>query len=75
MDKKKQNISKEEIVAEYLTGTMSYRGSEAKYGVLSRSICDWVMEYLSRKPSWKEKKRRKLEKEATAHRNQNFQEM
>jgi hypothetical protein len=29
--------------------------------VPSRSICDWVMEYQGRKPSWKEKKRRKLE--------------
>ena len=63
MDKKKENISKEAIVAEYLTGSISYRGLEAKYGVPSRSICDWVLEYQGRKPSWKEKKRRKLEKE------------
>jgi len=63
MDKKKENTSKEAIVAEYLTGSISYRGLEAKYGVPSRSICDWVMEYQGRKPSWKEKKRRKLEKE------------
>ena len=63
MDKKKENISKEAIVAEYLTGTISYRGLEAKYGIPSRSICDWVLEYQGRKPSWKEKKRRKLEKE------------
>ena len=61
MDKKKENISKEAIVAEYLTGTITYRALEAKYGVPSRSICDWVMEYRGRKPSWKEKKRRKLE--------------
>ena len=63
MDKKKENTSKEAIVVEYLTGSISYRGLEAKYGVPSRSICDWVMEYQGRKPSWKEKKRRKLEKE------------
>ena len=63
MDKKKENISKEAIVAEYLTGTITYRALEAKYGVPSRSICDWVMEYQGRKPSWKEKKRRKLERE------------
>jgi transposase-like protein len=62
MDKKK-NISKEAIVAEYLTGTITYRGLEAKYGVPSRSVCDWVMEYQGRKPSWKEKKCRKLERE------------
>jgi len=55
MDKKKENISKEAIVAEYLTGSISYRGLEAKYGVPSRSICDWVMEYQGRKSSWKEK--------------------
>lgn len=63
MDKKKENISKEAIVAEYLTGSISYRGLEAKYGIPSRTICDWVLEYQGRKPSWKEKKRRKLEKE------------
>jgi len=61
MDKKRKNISKEAIVAEYLTGTISYRGLEAKYGIPSRSICDWVLDYQGRKPSWKEKKRRKLE--------------
>lgn len=62
MDKKKENISKEAIVAEYLTGSISYRGLEAKYGVPSRSICDWVLEYQGRKPSWKDKKRRSMEK-------------
>ena len=62
MDKKKANISKEAIVAEYLTGTISYRGLEAKYGFPSRSICDWVLEYQGRKPAWKEKKRRKDER-------------
>ncbi len=61
MDKKRKNISKEAIVAEYLTGTISYRGLEAKYGIPSRSICDWVLDYQGRKPSWKEKKRRRLE--------------
>jgi len=63
MDKKKENSSKESIVAEYLTGTISYRGLEAKYGFPSRSICDWVMEYQGRKPSWKKKKQHKLENE------------
>ena len=63
MDKKKESISKEAIIAEYLTGTISYRGLEAKYGIPSRSICDWVLAFQGRKPSWKEKKRRKLERE------------
>ena len=61
MDKKKENISKEAIVAEYLTGSISYRGLEAKYGIPSRTICDWVLDFQGRKPSWKDKKRRKLE--------------
>lgn len=62
MDKKKENISKEAIAVEYLNGSISYRELEAKYGVPSRSICDWVMEYQGRKPSLKDKKRRSLEK-------------
>lgn len=61
MDKIREKISKEAIVAEYLTGSIIYRGLEAKYGIPSRSICDWVMEYQGRKPSWKEKKRRTME--------------
>jgi len=63
MDKKKKIISKEAIVAEYLTGTITYRGLDAKYGIPGRTICDWVMEYRDKKPSWKEKKRRKIERE------------
>ncbi len=66
MDKKRKDISKEAIVAEYLTGTISYRGLEAKYGIPSRSICDWVLDYQGRKPSWKEKKRRRREIEGKA---------
>jgi transposase-like protein len=41
MDKKM--INKEEIIAEYLTGNISYRVLDKKHGVPSRSICDWVM--------------------------------
>ena len=63
MNKKKENIRKEAIVAEYLTGSISYRGLEAKYGIPSRTICDWVLNFQGKKPSWKEKKRRKLKKE------------
>jgi transposase-like protein len=51
MDKKKANISKEAIVAEYLTGTITYSALEPKYGFPGRSICDWVMEYQGRKSS------------------------
>lgn len=59
MEKKK--ISKEEIVAEYLTGNISYRALEKKYGVPSRSICDWVLKYQGRLPSWREKEKRRKE--------------
>jgi len=63
MNKKRTDISKEAVVAEYLTGTISYRGLEAKYGIPSRSICDWVLAFQGRKPSWKQKKVRKAELE------------
>ena len=60
MDKKM--IDKEEIVAEYLTGNISYQALGEKHGIPSRSICDWVMKYQGRLPSWKEKEKRKKEK-------------
>ena len=60
MDKKM--INKEEIVAEYLTGNISYRALGKKYDVPSRSICDWVMKYQGRLPSWREKEKRRKEK-------------
>ena len=60
MDKKM--IDREEIVAEFLTGNISYRALEKKHGVPSRSICDWVMKYQGRFPSWKEKEKRRKEK-------------
>ncbi len=60
MDKKQ--ITREEIIAEYLTGNISYRALGKKYGVPFRSICDWVMKYQGRMPSWKEKEKRRKEK-------------
>lgn len=60
MDKKK--ISKEEVIAEYLTSNISYRALGQKHGVPSRSICDWVMKYQGRLPSWREKEKRRKEK-------------
>jgi len=56
MDKKE--INREEIIAEYLTGNISYRALGEKHGVPSRSICDWVMRYQGRLLSWKEKGRK-----------------
>ncbi len=55
--------TKEEIVAEYLTGNYPYRELGIKYGIPFRSICDWVLEYQGSKPSWREKMKRKREKE------------
>ncbi len=47
MDKKKE-INREEIIAEYVTGNMSYRALGTKHGVPSRSMCYWVMKYQGR---------------------------
>lgn len=55
--------SKEEIVAEYLSGKYTYRELGLKYGIPYRSICDWVLEYQGRKPSWREKMKRQKEKQ------------
>jgi len=60
MDEKE--INREEIIAEYLTGNISYRTLGEKYGVLSRSICDWVMKYQGHLPSWSEKEKCRKEK-------------
>jgi transposase-like protein len=62
MDKKE--VNKAEIIAEYLTGNISYRALEKKYGVPSRSICDWVLKYQGRLPSRKEKDKRRKEKQS-----------
>ena len=60
----KDKITKELVVSEYLTGNISYRALGAKYGIPSRSICDWVLEYQGRKPTHREKMKRKREKES-----------
>lgn len=54
---------KEKIVAEYLTGNITYRALGLKYDVPHRSICDWVMEYQGRLPSYRERMQRKRAKE------------
>ena len=41
--------TKEEIVAEYLTGNYTYRELGLKYGIPFRSICNWVLDYQGRK--------------------------
>jgi transposase-like protein len=59
----KVKITREQIVAEYLTGNCTYRELGLKYDIPFRSICDWVLEYQGRKPTWREKMKRKREKE------------
>ncbi len=59
----KVKTTREQIVAEYLTGNYTYRELGLKYDIPFRSICDWVLEYQGRKPSWREKMKRKREKE------------
>jgi transposase-like protein len=55
--------TKEEIVVEYFTGNYNYRELGLKYNIPLRSICDWVLEYQGCKPRWREKMKRKREKE------------
>lgn len=58
--------SKEEIVAEYLTGNYTYRELGLKYDIPFRSICGWVLEYQGRKPTHREKMQRQRTKEGQA---------
>ena len=59
--------TREEIIAEYLTGVYSYRELGAKHDIPHRSICDWVRESQGRKESWRDKTKRlnQLAKEHT----------
>lgn len=47
MDKK--TIDKEAIIAEYLTGTSTYRKIGSKYGVDFRIVHSWVMKYQGKR--------------------------
>jgi transposase-like protein len=49
MGKNKSTISREEIVAEYLAGGISFRQLGKKYGKNFRKIHDWVLAYQGRK--------------------------
>lgn len=60
MDKKA--IEKEAIIAEYLTGNLSYRKIGIKYGIDFRIVHSWVMKYQGKVPKIKPKpKVQKLE--------------
>ena len=54
--------SKEEIIAEYLSGDYTFRELGNKYNIPYRTIGDWVLQYQGRKISWREKMKRRKEK-------------
>lgn len=45
MIRREQVIKKQEIIAEYLGGSESYKALEQKYGVKARTIQTWVRAY------------------------------
>jgi transposase-like protein len=61
MDKKA--IEKEAIVAEYLTGNLSYRKIGIKYGIDFRIIHSWVMSYQGKKRKHSPKPKEQKEEE------------
>lgn len=54
--------TKEEIIAEYLSGDYTFRELGTKYNIPFRTIGDWVLVYQGRKISWREKMKRRREK-------------
>lgn len=55
--------TKEEIVAEYLTGKHTYREMGLKYNIPFRSICEWVLKYQGRKPPLRKRIKRQKGKQ------------
>ena len=62
MDKKV--VEKEAIIAEYLTGNLSYRKLGIKYGVDFRLVHSWVMNYQGKKRKQLSKPKVQKEEEA-----------
>lgn len=60
---KKKEIEKEAIIAEYLTGTSSYRKLGSKYQIDFRMIHSWVMKYQGKSLSSKKSQKIIEEKE------------
>lgn len=60
---KKNTITQEEIIAEYLAGGTSYRKLEKKYGIPGSTISGWIHKYEGRKISWRERMKRKRDKQ------------
>ncbi len=59
----KFNVTKEEIIAEYLVGGISFRKLGEKYNLPSSTISGWMQTYQGRKVNWRERTRRKKVKE------------
>jgi transposase-like protein len=59
----KFNVTKEEIIAEYLAGGISFRKLGEKYNLPVSTISGWVQTYQGRKVNWRERMRRKKVKE------------
>jgi len=55
--------SKEEIIAEYLSGDYTFRELGIKYNIPYRTIAGWVWAYQGRSISWREKMKRQREKQ------------
>ena len=55
--------SKEEIIAEYLSGDYTFRELGTKYNIPYRTIAGWVWAYQGRSISWREKMKRSREKQ------------
>lgn len=53
--------SKEEIIAEYLSGDYTFRELGTKYNIPYRTIAGWVWAYQGRTISWREKMKRRKE--------------
>lgn len=58
MDKKP--INKEAIIAEYLTGSFSYRKLGIKYGIHFQLVHSWVMNYKGKKRVYTPKPKNEL---------------
>ena len=53
--------SKEEIIAEYLSGDYTFRELGTKHNIPYRTIAGWVWAYQGRTISWREKMKRRKE--------------
>jgi transposase-like protein len=55
--------SKEEIIAEYLSGDYTFRELGTKHNIPFRTIAGWVWAYQGKTISWREKMKHRKEKQ------------